>query len=112
MYDRTKCAAQGICGGSPGATGTVRTAGGGELHPKRQQRLAAGERVTLSLPGGGGYGDPLEREPRMVARDVEDGLVSVERAREVYGVVLARDERAGPYTVEAEATASQRGEPK
>ncbi len=112
MYDRTKCAAQGICGGSPGATGTVRTAGGGELHPKRQQRLAAGERVTLSLPGGGGYGDPLEREPRMVARDVEDGLVSVERAREVYGVVLARDERAGPYTVDAEATASQRGEPK
>ncbi|MEJ7631473.1 MAG: hydantoinase B/oxoprolinase family protein [Rubrobacteraceae bacterium] len=112
MYDRTKCAAQGICGGSPGATGTVRAADGGELHPKRQQRLAAGERVTLSLPGGGGYGDPLEREPRMVARDVEDGLVSVERAREVYGVVLARDERAGPYTVEAEATASQRGEPK
>jgi len=112
MYDRTKCAAQGICGGSPGATGTVRAADGGELHPKRQQRLAAGERVTLSLPGGGGYGDPLEREPRMVARDVEDGLVSVERAREVYGVVLARDERAGPYTVDAEATASQRGEPK
>ncbi|MBA3791379.1 MAG: hydantoinase B/oxoprolinase family protein [Rubrobacter sp.] len=112
MYDRTKCAAQGICGGSPGATGTVRAADGGELHPKRQQRLAASERVTLSLPGGGGYGDPLEREPRMVARDVEDGLVSVERAREVYGVVLARDERAGPYTVDAEATASQRGEPK
>ena len=39
MYDRTRCSAQGICGGSPGATGTVRTSGGRDLHPKRQQRM-------------------------------------------------------------------------
>jgi N-methylhydantoinase B len=39
MYDRTRCSAQGICGGSPGATGTVRTSGGTDLHPKRQQRI-------------------------------------------------------------------------
>jgi len=45
------------------------------------------ERVILGLPGGG-YGDPLEREPNLVARDVEDCLVSAGCASEVYGVVL------------------------
>ncbi len=104
MYDRTRYPAQGIQGGSPGAAGAVRTAGGEELHPKRQQRIGAGERVILSLPGGGGYGDPLEREPALVARDVTDGLVSVGRARDVYGVVLAESERPGEYAVDEAAT--------
>jgi N-methylhydantoinase B len=103
MYDRTRCPAQGIQGGSPGAAGAVRTADGRELHPKRQQRMQAGERVVLSLPGGGGYGDPLEREPDLVARDVRDGLVSVERAREVYNVALTCD-RHGNYVVDEEET--------
>jgi N-methylhydantoinase B len=110
MYDRTRCPAQGINGGSPGAPGSVRTSGGRDLHPKRQQRIAAGERVVLSLPGGGGYGDPLEREPELVRRDVEDGLVSVERAREAYGVVLTEGGRPGAYAVDLEATARQRRE--
>jgi N-methylhydantoinase B len=110
MYDRTRCPARGICGGSPGATGTVRTSGGKDLHPKRQQRVGADERVVLSLPGGGGYGDPLEREPDLVLRDVEDGLVSMERAREVYGVVLAETGRHGQYAIDAEATGRLRGE--
>lgn len=52
--------------------------------------------------GGGGYGDPLDREPERVARDVADGLVSSEAADQIYGVVLA----AG--AVEAEATAARR----
>jgi N-methylhydantoinase B len=107
MYDRTRCPAQGIQGGSPGAAGAVRTTGGKELHPKRQQRLRAEERVILSLPGGGGYGDPLEREPDLVARDVEDGLVSVGRANDVYGVVLVGGERCA---VDYEATARRRRE--
>ena len=114
MYDRTRCPAQGICGGSPGATGTVRTSGGQDLHPKRQQRIAADERVVLSLPGGGGFGAPTARDPARVARDVTDGLVSVERAREVYGVVFTED---AERTVDVEATgrrreeASSKGEP-
>jgi N-methylhydantoinase B len=107
MYDRTRCAAQGIQGGSPGAAGTVSTTDGRELHPKRQQRMDAGERVVLSLPGGGGYGDPLEREPELVARDVENGLVSVERAREVYNVALTRN-RDGNCVVDEEETARLR----
>ena len=108
MYDRTRCPAQGIQGGSPGAAGAVRTTDGRGLHPKRQQRMDAEERVVLSLPGGGGYGDPLEREPDLVARDVENGLVSVERAREVYNVALTRD-RDGNCVVDEEETARLRG---
>ncbi len=106
MYDRTRCPAQGIQGGSPGGAGAVRTANGKELHPKRQQRMEAGERVILSLPGGGGYGDPFERKPELVARDVSDGLVSMERAREVYGVVVR--EEPGTCVPEPEATAGLR----
>jgi N-methylhydantoinase B len=110
MYDRTRCPAQGIQGGSPGAAGAVRTTGGKELHPKRQQRIGADERVVLSLPGGGGYGDPLEREPDLVAHDIEDGLVSIERAREVYGVALTETSEHERNTVDAEATARLRAE--
>ncbi len=40
-------------------------------------------------PCGGGYGDPLERDPRRVLDDVLDGLVSERNAREQYGVVLS-----------------------
>src|SRR5215212_7527721 len=105
MYDRTRCPAQGIQGGSPGGVGVVSTTEGRGLHPKRQQRIEAEERVVLSLPGGGGYGDPLEREPDLVAADAENGLVSVERAREVYGVVLREGEEPGSYAPDPEATA-------
>jgi N-methylhydantoinase B len=110
MYDRTRCAAQGIRGGSPGATGTVHTSSGEGLHPKRQQRVASGERVILGLPGGGGFGAPAQRDPDRVARDVTDGLVSVERAREIYGVVLTRTGRHGEYAADIEATRRSRTE--
>ena len=110
MYDRTRCPAQGICGGSPGATGTVRASGARDLHPKRQQRIAAEERVILSLPGGGGFGAPAERDPTQVARDVADGLVSVERAREVYGVVLREPDRHAERSADIDATGRLREE--
>jgi N-methylhydantoinase B len=109
MYDRTRCPARGLQGGGSGSTGAVRTASGELLHPKRQQRIEGGERVFLSLPGGGGFGAATEREPETVARDVTDGLVSVERARDVYKVVLD-GERIGRYTVDAGATDRLRAE--
>jgi N-methylhydantoinase B len=110
MYDRTSCPAQGVCGGFPGATGTVRTSGAKDLHPKRQQRIGADERVILSLPGGGGFGPPTERDPAQVARDVTAGLVSVERAREVYRVVLTETGQHGERTAATEATGRLREE--
>jgi N-methylhydantoinase B len=42
----------------------------------------------LDTPGGGGYGNPLEREPEMVERDVMEGYISLEKAKEDYGVVI------------------------
>jgi N-methylhydantoinase B len=48
--------------------------------------IAPGERVTCVSAGGGGYGDPLSREPEAVRRDVAFGYVSREAALAVYGV--------------------------
>ncbi len=48
-------------------------------------------RIKIASPGGGGFGDPMRREPDAVLRDVGDGIVSVARARDVYGVVLTGD---------------------
>ena len=51
-------------------------------------RLKAGDRFRILRPGGGGVGDPLKRDPHRVLGDVLDGVVSVEKAREDYGVVI------------------------
>ncbi|MFQ5851368.1 MAG: hydantoinase B/oxoprolinase family protein [Candidatus Binatia bacterium] len=59
--------------------------------------------LIFFAPGGGGYGDPLDRNPERVGRDVENGWVSVDRARESYGVVLSED-----GTVDQEKTAGLR----
>ena len=59
--------------------------------------------VANRFPGGGGYGDPLLREPERVGRDVAEGWVSVQAAREIYGVVT---DAAG--TVDDPATELQR----
>ncbi|MCZ6844316.1 MAG: hydantoinase B/oxoprolinase family protein, partial [Alphaproteobacteria bacterium] len=50
--------------------------------------LNDGEMIVSYSCGGGGYGPPLERDPEIVGRDVREGFVSVERARDVYGVVI------------------------
>ena len=56
------------------------------------------------LAGGGGWGDPLERDADRVCKDVRDELVSAGSARDNYGVVLTADGRA----VDANATAARR----
>jgi N-methylhydantoinase B len=53
--------------------------------------LVAGDVFHHRMPGGGGWGDPFEREPDAVARDVLDEKVSIAAARELYGVVVGRD---------------------
>ena len=59
--------------------------------------------------GGGGFGDPLEREPERVKEDVVDGYVSLERARLDYGVVLRElDSELSEYEVDGEATEQAR----
>lgn len=62
---------------------------GVELGPKPGSfALAAGDVFAYSFQGGGGYGDPLDRDPRLVAADVRDGIVSAQAAARLYGVVL------------------------
>ena len=53
--------------------------------------LKAGDTLTVLTPGGGGFGDPWERDPSAVGDDVLRGLVSVREAREAYGVVITND---------------------
>lgn len=50
--------------------------------------FAPGDRIRVQVPGGGGYGNPFEREPELVRGDFIAGLVSAESARDEYGVVL------------------------
>ena len=50
--------------------------------------IPAGDRLIVEMPGGGGYGDPLSRDPDAVARDVRLGFVSIDAAQQEYGVVL------------------------
>jgi N-methylhydantoinase B len=50
--------------------------------------LEAGDVLLLKTTGSGGYGSPLERDPTVVLEDVLDGRVSVDAARELYGVVI------------------------
>jgi N-methylhydantoinase B len=60
-----------------------------ELDPIAQVVLEPGELLGHLLSGGGGYGDPFEREPERVRADVLAGFVSLERARGVYGVAFS-----------------------
>jgi len=60
--------------------------------------------LVLQSAGGGGYGDPLDREPERVVADVREGLVSPTRARDVYGVVL----RGEALEVDVAATSAHR----
>ena len=50
--------------------------------------LKPGERIVIETAGGGGWGDPHARDSELVRRDVVEGLITLERAREAYGVVI------------------------
>lgn len=58
------------------------------LNSKSTHELKPGDVVSYRTCGGGGYGDVRERDPEAVRRDVREGKVSVERAREVYGIEI------------------------
>ncbi|GIW05560.1 MAG: 5-oxoprolinase [Dehalococcoidia bacterium] len=50
--------------------------------------VKAGDLLTIRTPGGGGWGDPLERDPELVRHDLEQGAIDDATARDIYGVVL------------------------
>lgn len=84
--ERVKNPARGFQGGGDGAAGRIRLGhDGADLPGKGEIRIPAGTTLVFDTPGGGGFGPPRERAPDLVARDVENGLVSTDAARDIYG---------------------------
>lgn len=106
----------GVGGGKPGSPNQLVLRAGGDneyqvTHTAFLVPHSAGERIMYRYGGGGGWGDPLERDPEAVRQDVLDDLVSVEAARRDYGVVLAGDpDDERDLRVDAGATERLRGE--
>ncbi|HUZ75191.1 MAG TPA: hydantoinase B/oxoprolinase family protein [Stellaceae bacterium] len=90
--NRKTCPPWGILKGKPGDTASylVRRPGENDFVSKSGYRypVAANSEVIVRTGGGGGWGDPLERDPALVRWDVIEGIVSREAARAEYGVVL------------------------
>lgn len=73
--------------------------------------LAPGQRIGSLSAGGGGYGDPLTREPQRVLWDVREGYITPARARDVYGVILVgNSDRFETLLVDEAATSARRAE--
>jgi N-methylhydantoinase B len=91
LSDRTARGPAGAFGGLDGRVAEYVLVRGGEerrLGAKTTLELEAGDTVSYRTCGGGGYGPPSERDPERVLRDVLEGKVSSERARDVYLVVV------------------------
>jgi N-methylhydantoinase B len=91
LTDRTKSAPWGLFGGHSASPSSFVRNPGPDAEPlasKSTTALDPGEVVSVRTPGGGGYGDPTERDPDAVLADVRDGKVSPEKARDVYGVAV------------------------
>ena len=86
MFDRVANPARGREGGLAGAPGRVELADGTPLRAKGRQRVPQGARLRLSLPGGGGYGDPATRDPHVLRQDLASGLVTPEQAKRDYAI--------------------------
>ncbi|TIL95768.1 MAG: methylhydantoinase, partial [Mesorhizobium sp.] len=97
VMDHGRFGPQGALGGKDGAVNTVTVFRDGKRHVpphlSKEQDIAlqAGDRVRVGTPGGGGYGDPLQRDPQLVLRDVALGYYTPEQASEKFGVALSPD---------------------
>ena len=98
-FDRIGCPPWGVQGGKAAKSGQVLIFNAGNQTPERLYKtencpLQTGDRVRISTGGGGGYGDPKQRPIELVERDVIRGFVSIESAREDYGVIIDADGKA------------------
>ena len=84
---RTEIPAQGLLGGQPGEPRRYRV-DGQPIPPKGRLELQPGQTLTLTEAGGGGWGDPRQRDPARVREDVQRGDVTPEAALRDYGVVV------------------------
>jgi len=110
--DRVRLGCYGVNGGRAGKPFCVTV----DLHGRAKdlgglvdgEPLAAGQVLRVVTTGGGGWGDPLEREPELVQRDVSEGKVSLEAAREEYGVALVPGVLEGEFEIDRAGTESFR----
>ncbi|MEN8875438.1 MAG: hydantoinase B/oxoprolinase family protein, partial [Pacificibacter sp.] len=86
MFDRVENPARGREGGHAGAKGQVELSDGTKMRSKGRQLVKNGQRLKLSLPGGGGYGAPSARDKTEVAQDLAAGFITEEQATGVYGL--------------------------
>ncbi len=87
--ERTKDPPWGLYGGKPGAVNEAvlmrRDGSEQKLLKATSVPMAPGDRLIFRTAGGGGWGDPRQRDPRKIADDVAKGYVSIEAARREYG---------------------------
>jgi N-methylhydantoinase B len=106
--DRQTHRPYGLYGGGPGAAGRNMLDPGlpteQKLHAKLTMTLRRGQLFRHELPGAGGWGDALERDLAFVAKDLRDGLVTIEGAARDYGVVAHGD----PPEIDGAATETLR----
>jgi N-methylhydantoinase B len=89
LAERHRTAPYGLAGGSAGASGSavLNPEDDAEAIPAKVTRsLPAGSVLSVRTPGGGGFGDPSDRDQRAIKADLEAETLSPARAREVYGV--------------------------
>ncbi|MBO0663115.1 hydantoinase B/oxoprolinase family protein [Jiella sp. MQZ9-1] len=117
ICDRERAVVWGIEGGLPSMPHGLTLTRGAD---GKRERLGAifsdvaigeGDVFTRPTAGGGGFGDPLERDPKLVLEDVIDDYVSIERAAKDYGVVIkAIDPEICEFEIDQAATAARRAE--
>ncbi len=84
MFDRVDHPARGRQGGANGASTTIAQDNGVAMNGKGKQFVAHGRKVILAFPGGAGYGNPSDRDPSLVRRDLARGYISAETAQRDY----------------------------
>jgi N-methylhydantoinase B len=106
--DRQTHRPYGLQGGGPGAYGSNVLDPGlpteQKLHSKITMTFRRGQVFRHELPGAGGHGDALVRDLALVAKDLRDGLVTIEAAARDYGVVASGD----PPLIDVDATEALR----
>jgi N-methylhydantoinase B len=111
--DGWRSPARGARGGLAGSTGgaiQVDAAGVETAAPTAAQlTLQPGEFIRGHHGGGGGYGDPRERDPELVREDLLEGYISAEAAADVYGVVFSGRAEDHSLAVDETATRERRG---
>ena len=110
---RHKVAPLGVGQGGPGRIGRLTVNPGTDRERTLPSRysdlpLQPGDTFRLETPGGGGYGNPLDRDPEFVVSDVAESYVSAAAAEERYGVVVRQE--GGTYALDRAATETARRE--